>query len=232
MFIVNNCQFYIIRSDRNGKLINEENHETNHLIYKLFGLKNLIKYSFSAICVAVLAALCGSVTALLQTARLNGGASVDIISEWYYIHDTGSADATPQTRARFARTAILAVVSSEAIYFFSKTDAAGRPLDPKCSYEIVGSMPHALWWSITAYDGDKMFIPNALRRSSIHSQNVVCRAQNYFSIHLSPNEKEENWLPATDARDLEVMIRIYHPSPQFRADPRSAELPRIQRVSC
>ncbi|MEO1655999.1 MAG: DUF1214 domain-containing protein, partial [Bacteroidota bacterium] len=60
----------------------------------------------------------------------------------------------------------------------------------------------ARYWSITLYGEDLFLIPNEANRYNINGQDVQYDAEGNFSFVISPEKKEEPWLPSD---------RIVHP---------------------
>ena len=80
-----------------------------------------------------------------------------------------------------------------------------------------GDMPPAkAFWSITMYDKDYFFVPNAINRYTVSSRNrFKVNADGSLDLYIqhdSPGkDKEQNWLPApSDA--FVLMMRLYWPS--------------------
>src|ERR1700680_2501296 len=68
----------------------------------------------------------------------------------------GSARGGMYRRASLARHSPLALRSAEAIYFVAETDSAGKKLRRGCTYCVVGHDLNARWWSIAAYNKDRL----------------------------------------------------------------------------
>ena len=71
------------------------------------------------------------------------------------------------------------------------------------------------FWSLTMYDGDRFFVPNALNRYTLSQRdNLMANADGSVDIYLqadSPGkDKEANWLPAPKGK-FSVMLRLYWP---------------------
>ena len=61
----------------------------------------------------------------------------------------GTKAPDPLTRARVARSGLLALPAEETLYWMATTDGAGAPLDSDCSYRLSGTTLDARWWSVT-----------------------------------------------------------------------------------
>ncbi|SJM35257.1 DUF1254 domain-containing protein [Mesorhizobium delmotii] len=110
---------------------------------------------------------------------------------------------------------------ADAVYPTSEKGTDGKDFDGNHKYVIhfeKGQMPPVEadgFWSLTMYDGDKFFVPNALNRYTISQRdNLVANADGSVDIYLqadSPGkDKEANWLPAPKAK-FSVMLRMYIP---------------------
>ena len=78
----------------------------------------------------------------------------------------------------------------------------------KSSYEVTfpkGQLPPAKgFWSLTVYNPEHLFYPNALNRYALGTKNKTLKYNDDGSLTIylgnqSPGkEKESNWLPAPD----------------------------------
>ena len=108
----------------------------------------------------------------------------------------------------------------DAVYPLSQKDADGHEYDgAKHRYVIrfeKGKLPPAeAFWSLTMYDGDFFFVPNAINRYDLAQRdNLVTNPDGSVDMYLqaeSPGKgKEANWLPAPKGKFVLVM-RIYAP---------------------
>ncbi len=108
----------------------------------------------------------------------------------------------------------------DAIYPTALKDADGHDFDGTKHYVLhfdKGQTPPAKgFWSITMYDADYFFVPNALNRYTISTRDkLATNADGSVDIYLqsdSPGKgKEANWLPAPKAKFI-PMMRLYWPS--------------------
>jgi hypothetical protein len=110
--------------------------------------------------------------------------------------------------------------AQDAVYPLSQKDASGDGYDgAKHKYVIrfdKDKLPPAdAFWSLTMYDGDFFFVPNALNRYDLAQRDrLVTNPDGSVDMYLqaeSPGkDKEANWLPAPKGKFVLVM-RIYTP---------------------
>jgi hypothetical protein len=126
-------------------------------------------------------------------------------------------------RAGAAKAGIYGNDAVEAMYPFTRTDAAGEPLDgSKHKYTITfapGQLPPVnAFWSVTMYDGkSQLLIKNPINRYLINSPMLSAMkkdADGSLTLYLqkdSPGaDKEANWLPAPDG-PIYMVMRLYWP---------------------
>jgi hypothetical protein len=112
----------------------------------------------------------------------------------------------------------------ETRYFFLEVDEKGQRLHGDHRYTLTfpkGQTPPAEgFWSLTLYDPQHFFAPNAINRYSLGTKNSKSMQTNadgsltLYIQHDSPGkDKEANWLPAPKS-EFEVTIRTYWPKPQ------------------
>jgi hypothetical protein len=109
----------------------------------------------------------------------------------------------------------------DAMYPLSQKDANGDGYDgAKHKYVMrfeKGKLPPAeAFWSITMYDEDFFFVPNAINRFDIAKRDkLVANPDGAVDLYLqaeSPGmDREANWLPAPKGKFVLVM-RIYQPA--------------------
>lgn len=109
----------------------------------------------------------------------------------------------------------------DAIYPISLKDAQGHAYDAsKHDYVIRLEKDHwppaEAFWSLTLYDDDLFFVPNALNRFELSTRNrFVTGPDGAIELYLqakSPGKaKEPNWLPAPEGT-FKLVLRLYDPS--------------------
>lgn len=108
----------------------------------------------------------------------------------------------------------------DAVYPFSEKDGEGKEFDGS-KYEYVihfekGQLPPVKgFWSITMYDPDFFFVPNAINRYSLSQRDqLVANPDGSIDMYLqseSPGgDKEANWLPTPKGKFI-PMLRLYWP---------------------
>jgi len=108
----------------------------------------------------------------------------------------------------------------DAVYPLSQKDASGDEYDGAKHKYVVrfekGKLPPAeAFWSLTMYDGDFFFVPNAINRYDLAQRDkLVANPDGSVDMYIqadSPGkDKEANWLPAPKGKFVLVM-RIYAP---------------------
>ncbi len=112
-----------------------------------------------------------------------------------YYHRTGAVKADPYDNKR-----------NETMYFYTDNDTGLQQLVGESSYAVTfakGELPPIKgFWSLTMYDPEHYFAPNALNRFALGTKNKSLKYGDDGSLtiylgHKSPGEdKESNWLPA------------------------------------
>jgi hypothetical protein len=127
-----------------------------------------------------------------------------------YIHRMGAVKADPYDNKR-----------NETMYFYTDNDTQSKQLVGTSSYAVTfakGQLPPVKgFWSLTMYDPEHYFAPNALKRFALGTKNnktLKTNADGSLTIYLgnkSPGkDKEANWLSAP-AGSFSVWLRTYWP---------------------
>lgn len=154
---------------------------------------------------------------------------------WMFSDKVGSPAASSLERARIALGGPLALSAEETIYFLSVEDDDGELLNSSCTYRVTGEDYDARWWSLTLYDSDTQnYVENEDRRSSWTSEIVRQAPGQNWDIKISPSEQDGYWLPSQteSGRNFDLILRMYNPSPNTRANALSMKLPQIERTIC
>jgi len=126
-----------------------------------------------------------------------------------YFHRMGAVKAYPYSNRR-----------NETVYLYTSDDTQGQPLVGESSYTVTfpkGQLPPTKgFWSLTVYNPEHFFYPNALNRFALGTKNKTLKHADDGSLTIylgnkSPGkEKESNWLPAP-AGGFSIWIRSYWP---------------------
>jgi hypothetical protein len=108
----------------------------------------------------------------------------------------------------------------DAVYPLSQKDAEGHGYDGSTNkyvmrFEKDQLPPVDAFWSITLYDEDFFFVPNALNRYELSQRNsFVSNGDGSVDFYLQPEspgkEREANWLPAPKGK-FQLVLRMYGP---------------------
>ena len=109
----------------------------------------------------------------------------------------------------------------DAVYPISMKDAAGDAYDgSKYNYVMhfdKGALPPVDgFWSLTMYDKDLFFVPNAIDRYNLSQRDTfITNPDGSIDLYLqadSPGkDREANWLPAP-RNEFKLVLRVYGPS--------------------
>ncbi|MDI1483391.1 DUF1254 domain-containing protein [Polyangium sp. y55x31] len=147
----------------------------------------------------------------------NAGKSVN---GWTITLKTGDYGTDYLQRAFIALVGLGANLPEDAVYPLTKVDGDGQPLDGANRYRLhfpKGQTPPVSgFWSLTLYNDQMFFHPNAIRRYAIHSDDVMKRnADGSLDLYIQntpPDEdKASNWLPAPQGKFV-LMLRMYWPA--------------------
>ncbi|MGM4915155.1 DUF1254 domain-containing protein [Rhizobium sp. 768_B6_N1_8] len=150
-------------------------------------------------------------------------------------------------RAGAAKGGIYGNDAVEAMYPYTRTDAAGEALDgSKHKYTITfpsGQLPPVnSFWSLTMYDGkSQLLVKNPINRYLINSPmlpGMNKNADGSLTLYIqkgSPGaDKESNWLPAPDDK-IYLVMRLYWPKTEapsiLPAGEGAWQPPGVKRVS-
>jgi hypothetical protein len=143
------------------------------------------------------------------------------VNGWMYLtQNIGEYGTDYVQRALVTAIGLGANRPKDAVYPTSDKDAAGDDYDGNKHYVMhfdKGQMPPAkAFWSLTMYDADYFFVPNALHRQTLSSRSkLVTNPDGSVDLYLqadSPGKgKEPNWLPAPKAKFI-PMLRLYWPN--------------------
>jgi hypothetical protein len=136
--------------------------------------------------------------------------------------DTAAFGTDYVNRAIVARVGLGANVPKEAIYPNTDTDGDGRRLVGSRRYVISfppGQLPPVgAFWSLTLYDDELHFAPNAIDRYAIGDRTAGLRYGKDGSLKIyvqraaPPGAQRANWLPAP-AGKFRLYLRLYEPKP-------------------
>ena len=142
---------------------------------------------------------------------------------WVYTTRSGTYGTDYLYRAAIAQCCVGENLPQDAVYPALSSDSEGRPLDGSNNYVLrfeKGKLPPVdAFWSVTAYDIEGYFIPNALKRQAIGDRDkLVTNADGsldlYIQADLPGKDKEANWLPVGKA-PFTLLMRLYSPREEF-----------------
>jgi len=124
------------------------------------------------------------------------------------------------SRAATARSNLYDNAPEETRYIYTDLDATGARLNGANAYTVTfakgGVPPVNGFWSLTLYNKEHLFEPNALNRFSLGTKSKAMKydADGSLTVYVqqkSPGAgRETNWLPAP-GEDFSLYIRAYWP---------------------
>ncbi|MCD9085714.1 DUF1254 domain-containing protein [Stenotrophomonas sp. SY1] len=142
---------------------------------------------------------------------------------WVYTTRSGTYGTDYLYRAAIAQCCVGENLPQDAVYPALSSDSEGRPLDGNHAYVLHFEKdkwpPVDAFWSVTAYDADGYFIPNAIKRQAIGDRDkLVANADGSLDLYIqadSPGaDREGNWLPVAKA-PFTLLLRLYSPREVF-----------------
>ncbi|WP_413294472.1 DUF1214 domain-containing protein [Bdellovibrio sp. HCB185ZH] len=143
---------------------------------------------------------------------------------WGLVRRFGNYGNDYQARAFVNYAGIWANNNNEAVYFVTKNDAKGEPLDGSAVYTLTfpkDKLPSSrakYFWSITNVDTTNFkVIPNPANKFVVNNQtNLKPNADGsvtlYFASKLPEGAPEENWLPTPAGSNYNLTFRFYGPT--------------------
>ena len=144
-------------------------------------------------------------------------------------------------RSLISLIALFALQESEVVYFVGNHDMEGRPLNTKYSYEIIGTVPTARYWSYTLYGDDYFLIKNDENKFGFNMENIeyidnknqesISGVNKTHRITVAKEKADKNWLPAGKKdQEFRITLRLYNPAEAVYSNLSGVELPQIRRI--
>jgi hypothetical protein len=141
---------------------------------------------------------------------------------WMTVTNGAEFGADYYTRAGAAKASIFMNKPNVARYFTTAQDEKGQQLNGKNRYTLTflkGRTPPVTgFWSLTAYNKNRFFEPNSIKRYSVGTKNkdLKTNADGTTTIYLQADQPTDpvqraNWLPTPKNDDFSLNIRAYGP---------------------
>ena len=149
---------------------------------------------------------------------------IPLAGNWTTVNNGAAFGTDYFTRTAVARSNILVNKPGETKYFYQDLDAAGARLNGGRRYTVTfaqGAVPPVKgFWSLTLYNRNHFFVPNAIKRYSVGTKNKDLKtgADGSLTIYVQPDEPADpvqraNWLPSPRGEDFSLYVRAYWPEP-------------------
>lgn len=200
-----------------------------------------MKYAVHGIFLVLLSAIIGTSWALFQLNNINTNTSFMIYNGPWRVNPVMDLSNHFQ-RALIAKVGLFALRETEVIYFTATMDNEGNPLDSEHDYIIEGTVPDARYWSYTVYGDDNFLVPNpgkiyGYNQETIHftpqesdNPELSEHTQPIYTMILSRDESDHNWLPSGQNKQLAITLRLYNAAPAVYKNLATIPLPDIKKV--
>ena len=155
---------------------------------------------------------------IVQREALNSGTSE--ANGWAYNLSQGEWGLDFCLRAAIAFRSLGQNTAEEALYFNTRQDRDGRPLDGSTNYTLTFAdgqePPTDGFWSVTMYDASNFFVENRIGRYAIGNRTKGLTTAHDGSLTLSiqrfapQGAQAANWLPAPEG-GFRLSLRLYIP---------------------
>jgi len=187
---------------------------------------------FKTLCVIFVGIILG-LAATYYAVERGEGFGVVRAGPWRGFPKSGSSDADPYARAVVSRTAEVPLGLAEGLTFIARTDESGKKLDPRCDYIVRGPVPVARDWTMTLMDPHGALIDNSAKQYGFTSAAILRAEDGLFTITISRAARPGNWLPLGQAKEFEIVLRLYDtPVSATAAALDAAAMPSITRGRC
>lgn len=155
------------------------------------------------------------------------------VGDWTAFPTRGTPSADPYSKARFSRTADLALGQGEGLTFIARRDTNGNVLRGTCEYRIEGPLPPARFWTLYARDeADRLVVPQSDRAPALHSYALLRQADNTVATTVSRHPSPGNWLAINDTGEFTLVLSLYDTAIASNSRIGEVELPHITRGAC
>lgn len=158
---------------------------------------------------------------LMQPLHSYSYAGVPTANGWISPRNGAEFGTDYYSRAAAAKANIFVNPRRESAYFGKEYDSEGQRLNGAHAYTLTfprnGLPPVDGFWSLTLYDENHFFAPNAINRYSLGTKNkdLALNDDGSLTLHVQHERPEgakaSNWLPAP-VGDFELFLRAYGPS--------------------
>jgi hypothetical protein len=158
-----------------------------------------------------------------------------VVNGWEFTSNVGRYGTDYLWRAVVAHIGLGANLPEDAVYPRATKDSDGQPLSGAHPYVIrfaQGQLPPVeAFWSITLYNSQQFFVPNALNRYALGDRDKLKFEDDgslaiYVQNHSPGKDRESNWLPAPKD-SFTLLLRLYWPKKEvFQGEWKPPEVAR------
>ncbi len=191
---------------------------------KLLGIGAGLRFSTEAYSASKVAALKQLPEATFASFEEGKAMGTNAVNGWSLGHPMTGKFGTDYTgRAGIAVFGLGANLFADAVYPVCGVDQEGVALDGTNRYTLrfeEGKTPPAnAFWSLTLYDSEGFFAPNAINRYSLGDRSGLKKSPDgaieiYIQSKSPGKDKEANWLPCPEG-PFNLLMRVYWPKEEM-----------------
>lgn len=181
----------------------------------------------------LLVAIGGGAASVWYVLNSQAGVGALTVDGWTAFPKIGTPEADPYSKARIAREGVLSLGRAEGLTFVAERDSEGNTLRRDCSYQVTGTTPPARFWTMFVADKSLAALHNASGRvPATHSQAVLRRSDNSFTVAFGPHPTPGNWVSVAGAGPMTLVLTLYDTPIETNTGIEGIQLPRVKRTVC
>lgn len=177
-------------------------------------------------------AIGGGATSVWYVLNSQAGVGALTVDGWTAFPRIGTPEADPYSKARIAREGVLSLGRAEGLTFVAEHDSDGNTLRRNCSYQVTGTTPPARFWTMFAADQSLVALQEGERVPATHSQEILRRADNSFTVAFGPHPAPGNWVSVAGAGPMTLLLTLYDTPIETNTGIEGIQLPRVKRTGC
>jgi hypothetical protein len=185
------------------------------------------------VAVALMIAFGGGILITRTAISRSSGFSALVLGAWQAFPKAQTAEADPYARNHRAKAAGLLLGSAEGLVFYADTDDTGSALTAGCTYRIIGKVPQARFWTLSATDaGNVPLAPRPGLPSALNAQSVLYGNDGTLTVSVSQTPEPGNWLAVPTVGHYRLAFTLFDTPVAGSSGLIDQSMPKIVREGC